>query len=98
MVFRLRHRPENCQRKCGKKSTRVEQVGLDRVCLDPFVLVVVVVVVVVVAAVVVVVVVVVFFRDFRPKCWILDMPSWLYIQFFTRNPNLRSKTTKFYSQ
>ena len=29
---------------------------------------------------------------------ILDMSSWLYIQFFTRNPNLRSKNAKFASQ
>ena len=25
----------------------------------------------------------------------LDIPRWLYIQFFMRNPNLRSKNAKF---
>ena len=30
--------------------------------------------------------------------WVLDMPSWLYIQFLMRNPNLRSKIAKIESQ
>ena len=35
---------------------------------------------------------------FGPGFGILDIPRWLYIQFLTRNPNFRSKISKFYSQ
>ena len=30
----------------------------------------------------------------NPNFGILDLPRWLYIQFFTRNPNLQSETSE----
>ena len=41
-----------------------------------------------------------FFRGviFGSNSRILDISRWLYIQFLTRNPNFRSKITRFYSQ
>ena len=38
------------------------------------------------------------FLIFGPKFGILDMPSWLYLQFFTQNPNLQSELTNSFTQ
>ena len=35
------------------------------------------------------------FLRFWSRFETLDIPRWLYIQFFMRNPNLRSKNAKF---
>ena len=37
------------------------------------------------------------FLIFGSTFWILDVSSWLYIQFFTRNPNLQSEFTNSFA-